>query len=104
MLAFFGGGLDLRHAPPRAYTPSLTHELTHLPHEFTHLQVLDKTEDAAQRNLEGLQDELRKTEEQLKRSWSNSLTSCVMIALMLAVFVGTFLFMRLFPKRRWLLW
>lgn len=67
-------------------------------------QVLDKTEDAAQRNLEGLQSELRKTEEQLRRSWSNSLTSCVMIVVMLVVFVATFLFMRLFPKRRWLLW
>lgn len=67
-------------------------------------QVLDKTEDAAQRNLEGLQSELRKTEEQLRRSWSNSLTSCVMIVLMLGIFIATFLFMRLFPKRRWLLW
>lgn len=67
-------------------------------------EVLDKTDDAAQKNLAGLQAELRKTEEQLRRSWSNSLTSCVMIALMLAVFVATFLFMRLFPKKRWLFW
>lgn len=67
-------------------------------------QVLDKTEDAAQRNLDGLQVELKKTEEQLKRSWSNSLTSCFMIFMMLAIFFGTFLFMRIFPKRRWMLW
>jgi hypothetical protein len=66
--------------------------------------VLDKTEDAAQRNLEGLQQELRKTEEQLKRSWSNSLTSCMMIFLMVIIFAATFAFMKLFPKRRWMLW
>lgn len=76
--------------PPKTYPPKT--------------QVLDKTDDAAQRNLEGLQSELSKTEEQLRRSWSNSLTSCVMIVLMLVIFVATFLFMRLFPKRRWLLW
>lgn len=67
-------------------------------------QVLDKTEDAAQRNLDSLQVELKKTEEQLKRSWSNSLTSCFMIAIILSIFMGTLLFMRFFPKRRWILW
>lgn len=68
------------------------------------MKVLDKTEDAAQRNLDSLQDELHKTEKQLKRSWNNSLTSCVMIFMMLAMFIGTFFFMKLFPKRRWTLW
>jgi hypothetical protein len=77
---------------------------TTTPNDDILKQVLDKTDDAAARNLEGLQAELKKTEEQLKRSWSNSLTSCVMIFLMLAIFLATFLFMRLFPKRRWLLW
>lgn len=66
--------------------------------------MLDKTEDAAQRNLDSLQVELKKTEEQLKRNWSNSLTSCFMIAIILSIFMGTLLFMRFFPKRRWILW
>lgn len=70
----------------------------------TQNKVLDNTEDAAQRNLDGLQVELKKTEEQLKKSWSNSLTSFFMIFMMLAIFFVTFLFMRVFPKRRWMLW
>ena len=68
------------------------------------VQVLDKTEDAVTKNLHGLQKELKKTEEQLRRSWSSSLTSFLLIILVLAIFAGTFVFMRLFPKRRWLLW
>lgn len=67
-------------------------------------QVLDKTGDAAVKNLEGLEQDIKKTEEHLRKAWSNSFTSCLMIIVVLATFVATFLFMRLFPKRRLLLW
>lgn len=66
--------------------------------------MLDKTGDAAVKNLEGLEQDIKKTEEQLKKAWGNTFTSWLMILIVLATFVATFLVMRLFPKRRLLLW
>jgi hypothetical protein len=67
-------------------------------------QALDKTDDVVAQNLHQMQQEVKKTEEHLKRGWSGTFTSCIMIVFVLGMFLMTFLFMRLFPKRRLLLW
>ena len=67
-------------------------------------QMLDRTEKAANQNQAELDRELQKTNEHLKRKWNSTLASCFSIVLLLGVFLFTFLFMRLFPKRRLLLW
>jgi len=64
------------------------------------LKLLDKTDDAAAQNLDRLRAEVKKTEEQLRRNASNSWASCFMILAILVTFTLTFLTMRIFPKRR----